>query len=288
MRPPALAPSGAASLLPVACMLGAIVSLCVGSSFAKTLFPALGATGTTAIRVGLAALILVAVWRPWRWPLAAADLRTLVPYGVVLGCMNLSFYLAIARIPLGVAIAIEFTGPLLLAMASSRRALDFVWIGFAVLGLGLLLPTPAGTAPLDPIGVAFALAAAACWALYIVTGQRVGGLHAGQATSLGMVIAALVVLPVGLGPASAAFHDPMLLLAGLGVGVLSSAVPYSLEMVALRRLSKTTFGVMLSLEPAVGALAGLAVLGEGLTALQWAAIGSVIVASAGSVRNQAG
>jgi inner membrane transporter RhtA len=265
-------------------MLGAIVSLCVGSSFAKTLFPALGATGTTAIRVAVAATLLVAIWRPWRFPLTREGVRAIVPYGVVLGCMNLAFYLAIARIPVGVAIAIEFTGPLALAAASARRKLDFVWIAFAVLGLALLLPGQAGVAPLDPVGVAFALVAAVCWALYIVTGQRAGGLHGGQATSLGMLVAALVVVPAGLGPASAALADPRLLLTGLGVGLLSSAVPYSLEMIALKRLTKTTFGVMLSLEPAVGALAGLVVLGEALTPLQWTAIGSVIVASAGSAR----
>lgn len=270
--------------LPVAAVLGSIISLCVGSSFAKTLFPVAGAEGTTVIRLAFAAVLLLALWRPWRRPLSRRDAGTIALYGVVLGIMNVLFYLAIARIPLGIAIAIEFTGPLVLAIISSRRALDFVWIGFAVLGLGLLLPLDGRASGLDPLGVMYAIGAGVCWALYIITGKRAGNLHGGQATSLGMLIATLVVLPVGFGQATAALLNPAWLAIGLVVGILSSAVPYSLEMVALRRLPKETFGILLSMEPAVGAVAAWIILGERLTLLQGLAIGCIIVASVGSAK----
>ncbi|MBO9539453.1 DMT family transporter [bacterium] len=268
--------------MPVIALFGSLVSLTVGASFAKHLFPVLGAEGTTAYRAVFAAILLLAIWRPWRLPLSAKDARTIVLYGAVTGLMNLLFYMSIARIPLGVAIAIEFTGPLAVAMAASRRALDFAWIGFAVLGMGLLLPLTEGSGTLDPVGVGFALGAAVCWALYIVFGKRAGQIPGGQATSLGMLTAALVVLPFGVARAGTALLDPALMLAGLGVGILSSAVPYSLEMVALKRLPKQTFGILLSMEPAIGALAALVILGEQLTLLQWLAIASIIVASIGS------
>lgn len=271
-----------APLLPVAAMIASQLSLCVGSSYAKTLFPVLGPAGATALRLVFAAMLLLAIARPWRWALSGRDAATIGLYGLVLGCMNLTFYLAIARIPLAIAVAIEFTGPLLLAVATSRRRLDFLWIACAVAGLGLLLPIHRGAASLDPLGVAFALAAAVCWALYIVTGQRASGLPGGQATSVGMLAAALVVLPVGAPEAAAAWGQPALLLAGALVGLLSGAIPYSLEMLALRRLPKNTFGILLSMEPAIGALVALAMLGEVLTPWQWLAIACVIVASAGS------
>jgi inner membrane transporter RhtA len=198
--------------------------------------------------------------------------------------MNLSFYMAIARIPLAVAIAIEFTGPLVLAIVSSRRALDFVWIGFAVLGLGLLLPLDGRASGLDLLGVAYALGAGVCWALYIITGKRAGNVHGGQATSLGLLVATLVVLPVGFGQAATALLNPAWLGVGLAVGILSSAVPYSLEMVALKRLRQETFGILLSLEPAVGAVAAWIILGERLTPLQSLAIACIVVASVGSAK----
>lgn len=276
--------------LPIAAMMGSILSLCVGSSFAKTLFSVAGPAGTTVIRLAVAAAILMAFWRPWRWPLSRRDAGTIALYGVVLGVMNWLFYLAIARIPLGIAIAIEFTGPLVLAIIASRRALDFVWIGFAVLGMGLLLPLDARASSLDPLGVMYAIGAGVCWALYIITGKRAGSFHGGQATSLGMLIAMLVVLPAGFGQAGAALRDPSWLGVGLAVGILSSAVPYSLEMVALKRLRQETFGILLSMEPAVGAVAAWIILGERLTLLQWLAIGCIIVASVGSAKgaNRAG
>ncbi|WP_336489961.1 DMT family transporter [Methylobacterium nigriterrae] len=286
---PAPGPGGAALILPVAALLGGIVSLCTGTAFAKQLFPAVGAAGTTSYRVGFAALLLCALWRPWRWRLGRGDVATLALYGGVLGAMNLLFYLSLRTIPLGIAVAIEFTGPLAVALSASRRAADVLWIGLAALGLVLLLVPGQGSAvsALDPTGLACVLGAALCWALYIVFGQRAGRLHGGQAVSLGMAVAALVVLPFGLAEAGAALLDPGSMLVGLGVAVLSSALPYSLEMVALKRLPRQTFGVLLSLEPAVAALAALAVLGERLTPGQGAAIACIVAASAGSTASAA-
>ena len=270
------------SLVPVAALVASMVSLSVGTSFAKHLFATVGAEGTTALRVGLAALILVAVWRPWHLRPSRADAGALLLYGGVLGAMNLLFYLSLRTIPLGLAIAIEFSGPLTLALAHSRRPIDFVWIACAVLGLGLLLPLGGLSGGLDPVGVACALGAALCWALYIVFGQRVGHLHGGRSVAIGMSVAALVVLPFGIASAGAALLDPATLAFGLAIAALSSALPYSLEMVALKRLTKQSFGVLLSLEPAIGSLAGLAILGERLSGTEWFAIGCIVVASVGN------
>lgn len=276
--------SGArAPLLPYAALLAAIVTLCVGTSFAKTLFPLVGAQGVSAYRVGFSALILLAIWRPWRHPLSRADLRTVAMYGAVMGTMNLCFYMSIRTIPLGLAIAIEFMGPLVLAVAHSRRLIHFVWIGLAVLGLGLLLPINPGAKPLDPIGVAYACAAAVMWALYIILGKRTAHLHAGRSVALGMTTAALIVAPIGVASAGATLFDPKIAAFGLLVAVLSSAIPYSLEMIALRGIPKRSFGVLLSLEPAVGALAALAILHERLALTQWLAIAAIVAASVGTI-----
>jgi len=270
-------------LLPYAALIGAIVTLCVGTSLAKGLFPAVGAQGTSAYRVGFAALILVLVWRPWRHPISRADLAKVAMYGAVMGVLNLSFYMAIRTVPLGVAVAIEFTGPLLVSVASSRKLIHFVWIGLAVLGLALLLPIDPGAKPLDPVGVGFACVAAVMWALYIILGKRTGHLHAGRSVALGMVTAALIVVPIGVASAGAALFQPKLIALGLVAAVMSSAIPYSLEMIALRAIPKRSFGVMLSLEPAAGALAGLVILHEHLALTQWLAIAAIVSASAGVI-----
>ncbi|WMD19802.1 EamA family transporter [Achromobacter seleniivolatilans] len=273
--------ASASNLLPILSLIAAMASLCVGTSFAKSLFPEVGAQGTTAYRIVIGAIILLAFWRPWRFPLTARNAAKIALYGVTLGCMNLLFYLALRTLPLGIAIAIEFTGPLTIAVVLSRRAIDFVWIACAMAGLLLLIPTGQSIHDLDPVGIGYAMAAAVCWALYIIFGKMAGNVHGGQATSLGLVAATLVVLPVGAAHAGMALLDPKLILAGIAVGILSSALPYSLEMVALRRLPQKTFGVLLSMEPAMGALAGVVVLNEHLTQTQWLAICGIIVASAG-------
>lgn len=266
--------------LPVVALVAGMVSLQCGATFAETLFPAVGATGAAALRVGFSALILVAAWRPWRRSPSAREAGWIALYGASLGAMNLLFYLALARLPLGPAVAIEFAGPLAVALATSRRRADFLWIGLAILGLGSLLPLT-GTGGLDPLGTVYALGAALAWALYILFGQQAGRRDGGQAVALGMLMAALVAAPFGLAEAGAALLSPPILATGFAVALMTSALPYSLEMVALRRLDRGTFGVLMSLEPAIAALAAFALLGERLSPVQWAAIGCVMAASAG-------
>lgn len=280
---PFLRAPGLAAAVPYLALLGAIISLSLGTSFAKTLYPMVGPAGTAALRVGLSALVLIAVWRPWRARFTRADLKALAVYGVVMGFMNLSFYMALNTIPLGVALAIEFTGPLAVALFNARRPIHFVWIGVAALGLFLLLPLDGATAALDPLGCAFAGAAALFWALYIIFGKRVSHLPSGPTVAVGMAAAAVAVVPFGAATAGFSLLEPSILALGLIVALVSSALPYTLDMIALRGIPKRTFGVMLSGDPAVGALAGLFVLGERLSLLQWLAIAAVITASAGAV-----
>ncbi len=270
-------PAGARSLV---ALTASLVSQNLGAAIAKGLFPVVGVEGMTALRVGLSALLLLAFWRPWRWPLARRDLGNLVVYGAMLGGMNLCIYHAFGRIPIGIATAIETIGPLAVVLAASRRALDVAWVALALAGLALLLPL-AADAPLDPLGLLFAFGAALSWALYIVFGKRVSTLRSGQAVSVGMLVAALMAVPIGVAHAGAAMRVPTTLLAGLGVALLSSAVPYSLEMAALRRMPRHVFGILVSATPAVGAACGALVLGERLSGLQWLAIVCIIGASAG-------
>ncbi|HEY0334953.1 MAG TPA: DMT family transporter [Stenotrophomonas sp.] len=277
-----MSPAQRNTTLPILAVLGSIVSLCFGTSLAKHLFPVIGAPATTLLRVGFAAILMLAVQRPWRtWP-APRALALVIGYGVVLGAMNLTFYLALRTIPFGIAVAIEFTGPLAVALLSSRRALDFLWIGFAIAGLALLVPRGSLDAALDPAGVAWALCAALCWALYIVIGQRAGRAAGSATVSLGLVVATLVALPFGASHVMDIFNVPALLAFAAGVALLSSAIPYSLEIYALRHLPRQTFGILLSLEPAVAALAGWILLAEALSARQWLAIACIMVASAGA------
>ena len=266
--------------LPLVALFASLVSQNLGAAIAKSLFPVVGVEGMTALRIGLSAALLLAFWRPWRAPVARRDLGNLVIYGAMLGGMNLCIYHAFGRIPIGIATAIETTGPLVVVLTASRRLLDVAWVALALAGLALLLPLHADH-PLDPVGLLFAFGAAASWALYIVFGKRVSTLVPGQAVSLGMLVAALFAVPVGVSCAGAAMLVPATLLAGLGVALLSSAVPYSLEMAALRRMPRHVFGILVSATPAVGAACGALVLGEQLSALQWLAIACIIGASAG-------
>lgn len=267
---------------PIAVLIAAMFCFQLGAVVAKGLFPILGAAGTTALRMGLASLILLAVWRPWRMRFRPRELRVIVYYGLALGCMNFFFYLSLSTIPLGIAVALEFAGPLALAMAASRRAIDFLWILMAALGLLALLPLGFGSQTLDSMGVVYGLAAGVFWALYIHYGRKAGAAHGGQTTALGMLVGAIVIVPIGAVQAGAQLLSPAILPAALGVAVLSSALPYSLEMLAMPRLPTRTVGVLMSLDPALGALSGLCFLGERLSWLQWAAIASIMAASAGS------
>lgn len=276
----------ASPVLPLLAVLAAMASLSVGTAMAKGIFPAVGPAGVTFLRAAAAAAILAVVWRPWRRPVARADWPTVAAYGATIGVMNLLFYEAVARVPFGVAVAFEFCGPLAVALFTSRRPLDVAWVVLAVAGLGLLLPFGPTGGRLDPAGVALALGAGACWAAYILIGARAGRrLHGGQVTAIGMVVATLVVAPFGLARGGAALLAPWPLLVGVGVGLMSGAVPFGLEMYALARLPRRTFSVLLSMEPALAALAAWPMLGERLTPPQAVAIACVVAASVGSAAN---
>lgn len=271
-----------AILAPIGLLLVAMISIQSGASLAKNLFPLVGAEGTTALRLLLGAIILSLVMQPWRARLTLRSCRSLLAYGSALGGMNLLYYMSLQTIPLGIAVALEFTGPLALALFSSRRLLDFFWVGLAVFGLWLLLPSGASEHALDPVGVCLALGAGVCWAAYIICGQKAGAEHGQHTVALGTWVAALLVLPVGLWHAGGDLFTVNLLPIAIGVAVLSSALPYSLEMIALTRLPARTFSVMMSLEPAIAAIAGLIFLGELLQWSQWLAVAAIIVASAGA------
>ncbi|GIZ11845.1 threonine/homoserine exporter RhtA [Pseudomonas sp. NCCP-436] len=271
-----------AILLPVGLLVVAMTSIQSGASLAKNLFPLVGAEGTTTLRLVLGAVILSLVMQPWKARLSLRSCQTLLAYGVSLGGMNLLFYMSLQSIPLGIAVALEFTGPLALALLSSRRLLDFIWIVLAVLGLWLLLPTGSRDAAIDPLGATLALGAGVFWALYIVFGQKAGAEHGRHTVALGTWVAALMVFPVGLWHAGSNLLAMELLPIALGVAVLSSALPYSLEMHALTRLPARTFSILMSLEPAIAALCGLLFLGEKLLWSQWLAVAAIIIASTGA------
>lgn len=276
---------------PVLLVLGGVVSVQVGAALAKGLFPALGPAGTVFVRIAAAALVLLAVVRPRPGAVPREHRGVVLAFGLVLAVMNLAFYLSLARIPLGVAVTVEFLGPLGVAVAGSRRARDVLWVVLAA--AGVLLLTGGGSAlldgGLDPLGVAFALVAGGCWAAYILLSQRVGTALPGlSGLALALAVGALVLVPVGVAQAGARLLDPGLLAVGVVVGLLSSALPYALEMAALRRLPARTFGVLMSLEPAVAALAGLVLLDEVLAGRQVVAIGLICGASAGAAVGAAG
>jgi inner membrane transporter RhtA len=260
----------------------AIACFQVGATLAKGLFPAVGAAGTTALRTGLAAIMLCIVWRPWRMRLTRHEARAVIIYGLALGCMNLSFYSALKTIPLGLAVAIEFTGPLAVAVAASHRPIDYLWIALAVLGLLALLPLSRDSQPLALEGVGLALVAGICWALYIIYGRRAGTSHGGPSTALGLLVSSLFIVPIGFAASGRALLSPAILMWGCVVALISSALPYSLEMIAMPKIPTRTLGVLLSLDPALGALAGFVLLHEHLSWLQWTAIACIMVASAGS------
>ena len=268
---------------PLAAIGVSMISVQAGASYAKSLFPIVGSSGTTALRVALAAVILGLFLRPWRSGLPQRDRLVLLLYGASLGTMNLLFYASLQTIPLGVAVAVEFIGPLGVAVAASRRPTDFLWVLLAAAGLTALLPVWRQAHPLDTVGLLLALGAGACWALYIVFGQKAGAAHGAKATAWGMMVATVVALPVGLAHAGLALFSPSLLVGAVGVALLSSVIPYSFEMFALARLSSRVFGTLMSLEPAVAALFGRLLLHEALTALQCTAIGVIMVASFATV-----
>jgi len=269
---------------PTVLVVAAVASVQFGAALAKSLFDEVGAGGTVFLRVLFAAVLLVAVWRPGVGGRSGADWRLIALFGLGLGAMNLAFYESLERIPLGIAVTFEFVGPLGVAIAGSRRPLDLAWVLLAAAGIVLL--SDFGNADLDGLGVALALVAGGLWAAYILLSARVGRTFpGGSGLALAMVAAAAMLVPVGVADAGGELLVPGVLAVGAAVAILSSAIPYTLEMEALRRMPVGVFGVMMSIEPAVAALAGFIVLDEGLATRELVAILLVVAASAGAARN---
>lgn len=288
MRSSGGGPQGAAVLAAVLALGVAMVSVQAGAALSKQLFGLIGPAGAACLRTSLAAVVLALVVRPFRQPIPRAALAPVIAYGAVLGLMNLIFYASLARIPLGLAVGLEFIGPLGVAIFGSRRLIDAGFGLLAAIGVALLLPLPGDVRHADPLGVGLALVAGALWALYILLGARAGAALGGRAVAVGALFAALAVLPFGVAHAGARLLEPKALGLGLSLAVLSSVVPYSLEMAALTRLPSRVFGVMMSAEPAIAAMIGLAFLGERLDARQWIALAAVMAASIGAAAGSSG
>lgn len=264
-------------------LLLAMVSLQSGASFSKELFPLVGPLGATTLRLIFAAIILTVIFRPFKTKTTRQEMKPIALYGVALGFMNILIYLAIERIPLGIAVALEFTGPLAVAIFASKKAVDLLYAALAGAGIYLILPVTSSSTPLDPIGIICALLAGVCWAAYIIFGKQAGALtHGGRVTAIGMFVAMIIALPFGIYSSGWNLFNLKALPIALGVAIFSSALPYSLEMVALKNLPKKTFGILMSIEPAIAACSGFIFLGETLTFLQGSAIMFIIVASSGS------
>ncbi|MCE9839316.1 MULTISPECIES: threonine/homoserine exporter RhtA [Proteus] len=268
---------------PVLLLLLSMLSIQSGASLAKSLFPVIGAPAVTALRLLLGTLILFFIFKPWRLKFSRESIMPLFLYGLSLGMMNYLFYLALETIPLGIAVALEFTGPLAVAMFSSRRAIDFLWIILVIAGLGLLLPIGDNIHGLDPLGILYALGAGVGWALYIVFGQRAGKGYGAATVSIGSLVAAFIFVPIGMLQSSPdIMFSWSILPVALAIAILSTAFPYTLEMIALTRLPAKTFGTLMSLEPCMGAFIGIIFLHEHLTLIQWVALAFIVLASIGS------
>jgi inner membrane transporter RhtA len=268
---------------PTLLVLASIASVQFGAAFAKTLFDEIGAGGTVFVRTLVAAIVLALIWRPRLAGHDRRDLRLALVFGLVLAAMNFCFYSSIERIPLGIAVTLEFVGPLGVAVFGSRRPLDLLWVVLAA--TGILLLSDLGAGGLDRLGVALALFAGVLWAAYILLSARMGQAFPGGAgLALAMVVATIPLAPVGIADGGSQLLVPEILLAGVAVGLLGSAIPYALELEALRTMPVGVFGVLMSLEPAVAAFAGFVVLDEGLVTREVVAIGLVVAASAGAAR----
>jgi inner membrane transporter RhtA len=268
---------------PPALVVGAVSSVQIGAAVAKSIFDEVGAGGAVFLRVFFAALVLALLWRPRISGLSRSELWLVFLFGLSLAGMNFSIYTAIDRIPLGVAVTFEFVGPLAVAVYGSRRPLDLAWVVLAA--AGILLLSDFGGGSLDGVGVAFALIAGGFWAAYILLSARVGQVFpGGDGLALAMLVAVVPLAPFGIAQGGSDLLVPWILAVGFAAGMLSSALPYTLELEALRRLPVGVFGVLMSLEPAVAALAGFVILGQDLVAREVVAIGLVVLASAGAAR----
>ncbi|WP_037670021.1 DMT family transporter [Streptomyces griseus] len=289
---PGVSPAGGGprarrSLGPVGLVLAGGVSVQFGGALAVTLMPRAGALGVVTLRLLVAAVVLLVVCRPRLRGHSRTDWGTVVVFGITMGAMNGLFYEAVDRIPLGAAVTLEVLGPLTLSVLASRRAVNLVWAALALAGVFLL--GGGGFSDLDPVGVAFALGAGAMWATYIVFSARTGRrFPQADGLALAMGVAALLFLPLGVAESGAKLLDPVTVGLGAGVALLSSVLPYTLELLALRRLPASTFAVLMSLEPAIAATAGFVILDQALSPAQAAAIALVVAASMGAVRTQVG
>ncbi|MEV4876154.1 EamA family transporter [Streptomyces cyaneofuscatus] len=284
---PGTGPGRGTALVPIVLVVAGGLSVQFGSAIAALLMPRAGALGVVTLRLAAAALILLVVCRPKLRGHSRADWGTVVAFGVAMGGMNTLFYQALDRIPLGIAVTLEVLGPLALSVFASRRLINVVWAGLALVGVVLL--GGGGFDRLDPVGVAYALGAGAMWAAYIVFSARTGRrFPQADGLALAMVVAAVLSLPLGLWESGAKLTVPSTLALGAAVAVLSSVLPYTLELMALRRLPASTFAVMMSLEPAIAATAGFLILNQALSTTDALAIALVIGASMGAVRSQTG
>ncbi|WP_432170111.1 EamA family transporter [Streptomyces sp. 1222.5] len=281
------APGRLGSLGPVGLVLAGGVSVQFGGALAVTLMPRAGALGVVTLRLLVAAVVLLVVCRPRLRGHSRTDWGTVIVFGIAMGAMNGLFYSAVARIPLGPAVTLEVLGPLALSVLASRRAVNAVWAGLALAGVFLL--GGGGFGGLDPVGVALALGAGAMWAAYIVFSARTGRrFPQADGLALAMAVAALLFLPLGIAESGGRLLDPTTVALGSAVALLSSVLPYTLELLALRRLPASTFAILMSLEPALAATAGFLILDQALSAMEAAAIALVIAASIGAVRTQVG
>lgn len=266
---------------PIPAVLFAIISVQSGAAIAKTLFPSIGAAGTASLRIGISALILMAVYRPNLTKLTKEQWKFVIPYGLCLGAMNLVFYFAIERIPIGLAVTLEFIGPLMVAVLGSKRAVDFLWVLLAAVGIVLIAPWT--TNGVDVLGAALATLAGVFWAAYIVIGGKVSKrMDGNQAVATGMLIAACLVVPFGIFGDGLDSLTPKFLGMGIALALLSSAIPFTLEMKALGRLPARTFSILMSLEPAAAAICAFIFLQEYLSFNEILAVVFVVAASAGS------
>ena len=268
-------------LLPLLCLFAAMISIQGGATLAKQLFPIVGVEAVTAYRLGFSAIILLLIFKPWKRKLQAGYRRYLILYGLALGSMNFLFYQSIKTIPLGIAVGLEFTGPLAVALFSSRRKIDFLWISLVVMGLLALVPFK-GSDNIDIPGVLYALSAGVCWALYIIFGQKAGNYYGTATVGIGAAVAAIIYVPIGIASGGIGIFAPEYLPMALTVAILTSAMPYALEMMALTRMPAKTFGTLTSLEPAIAAVFGFIILSEVLSMIQVIGIIAIILASLGA------
>ncbi|MFC8512911.1 DMT family transporter [Streptomyces sp. NPDC057257] len=281
------APGPRTSLGPVGLVLAGGVSVQFGAALAVNLMPRAGALGVVTLRLAAAAVVLLLFCRPRLRGHSRSDWGTVIAFGVTMGAMNGLFYQSVARIPLGAAVTLEVLGPLALSVLASRRLVNVVWAGLALAGVFLL--GGGGFGDLDLVGAAFALSAGAMWAAYIVFSARTGRrFPQADGLALAMAVGALLMLPLGIAESGTKLTDPTTIALGSAVAVMSSVLPYTLELLALRRLPASTFAIMMSLEPALAATAGFLILGQALSLVQAAAIALVIAASMGAVRTQVG